>query len=85
MEMMMLHPVTNWIGDAGTVVEIDTQLRSIFMHGEISETTGRVTGKRVEEGRHLVELDLVSRTIDGVTYGKGTVLAQLPSREGKDG
>jgi len=82
MEMMMLHPVTNWIGDAGMVVEIDTQLRSIFMHGEISETTGRVTGKRVKEGRHLVELSQVSRTIDGVVYGKGTILVQLPSRDG---
>jgi len=84
MEMMMLHPVTNWIGDAGVVIEVDTQLRSIFMHGEISETTGRVISKYVEAGRHLVELDLVSRTIDGVIYGKGTVLVQLPSRVGED-
>jgi hypothetical protein len=52
------------------------------MHGEISETTGRVTGKRVKEGRHLVELSQVSRTIDGVVYGKGTILVQLPSRDG---
>jgi hypothetical protein len=53
------------------------------MHGEISETKGRVAAKRVEEGRHLVVLDIVSRTLDGVIYGKGTVLVQLPSDDGK--
>jgi acyl dehydratase len=83
MEMMMLHPVTNWIGDAGVVVEVDTQLRSIYMHGEISATTGHVTSKRVDGGRHLVEIALASRTNGGVVYGQGTVLVQLPTHDSK--
>jgi hypothetical protein len=76
--------VANWIVDAGVVSEVGMQLRSIFMHGEISETTGRVISKRVDEGWHLVELDLVSCTTDGVVYSKGTVLVQLPSRAGEE-
>lgn len=84
MEMMMIHPVTNWMGDTGAVIEVDTQLRSVLLHGEISHTTGRVSGKRVERGQHLVDIELSSRTSDGVVYGQGTAVVRLPSRAGGD-
>jgi acyl dehydratase len=84
MEMMMVHPVTNWMGDAAAIVEIDTQLRSILLMGEVSRTTAHVAAKREEEGRHLVEIAVASHVQtgvgeNGVRYGQGTVIVELPS------
>jgi len=80
MEMMMIHPVTNWIGDAGAVIELDTQLRSVLLLGEISRSSARVTGKREEDGRHFVDLGLTAHTTDGIRYGEGTAIVELPSK-----
>jgi len=77
---MMIHPVTNWIGDAGVVIELDTQLRTVLLLGEISRSAARVAGKRKEDGRHLVDLELVAHTEDGIRYGEGTAIVQLPSK-----
>jgi len=80
MEMMMIHPVTNWIGDAGAVIELDTRLRSVLLLGEISRSSARVTGKREEDGRHFVDLGLTAHTADGIRYGEGTAIVELPSK-----
>jgi acyl dehydratase len=83
METMLVHPVTNWMGDDGVLEVLDTQLRAPLFHGELSRTHGRVTRKLVEEGRHLVELELWSRANDSVTYSTGTATVRLPARAGE--
>ncbi|WP_205875580.1 FAS1-like dehydratase domain-containing protein [Mycobacterium camsae] len=82
MEMMLVHAVTNWMSDHGFVTYVDIQLRSMLMMGEISYTAGKVVDKRRDGERYLVELDMTSRTLDGVPYAKGKVIVDLPSRDG---
>jgi acyl dehydratase len=83
MEMMLVHPVTNWMSDHAFVVETDCRLTSVLLLGEISRVTGHVTGKLEEDGYRLVEIELQGQTIDGVTYGEARVRIALPSRNGK--
>ncbi len=82
MEMMLMHSVTNWISDAGFVTDADLQIRSPLMFGDVSRTSGTVTGKRVDRDRHLVELKMTSETLDGIPYATGTVAVDLPTRAG---
>ena len=68
-------------GDDGEVVLVRAQMRGInFKHDELT-CTGKVTGKRVEDGRHLVDLDvaITNQRDEVVTPGQATV--ELPSRE----
>ena len=67
-------------GDDGDVVLVRAQMRGInFKHDELT-CTGKVTGKRVEGGRHLVDLDvaITNQRDEVVTPGQATV--ELPSR-----
>ncbi|QIS14206.1 FAS1-like dehydratase domain-containing protein [Nocardia arthritidis] len=80
MEMMLLHPVTNWMSDFGFVVQADTQLRSPLLLGEVSRTTAQVTNKLTDNEHRVVDLEVVSRTLDGTTYAHATVRVALPSR-----
>lgn len=50
--------VTNRIGDDGFLRMLDVKLRRPTIFGNVSWCRGSVTGKRVEDGVHLVDLDL---------------------------
>jgi acyl dehydratase len=78
MEMMLVHPVTNWMSDLGVIVEIDAKLQSVLLIGEVSRTSGRVVDKRVDGDAHLVVLDMASQTLDGVDYARAKVTVCLP-------
>ena len=69
-----------WIGDGGDIVFINAQYRGINYKGDTLTCSGRVTGKREENGRHLVDVDIAITNQRGevVTPGNGTVA--LPSR-----
>lgn len=82
MEMMLLHAVTNWMSDEGFITFVDLQTRSVLLMGEISCTTGKVIDKRRDGRCHLIELEMVSQTLDGVPYMTGKVVVDLPSRDG---
>ncbi len=76
-----LHSVLReWIGDDGDIVFINAQYRGINYKGDTLTCSGRVTGKREENGRHLVDVDIAITNQRGevVTPGNGTVA--LPSR-----
>jgi acyl dehydratase len=82
LETMLLHPVTNWMSDDAFLTDADIQIRSVLLIGEVSRTTGSVVGKRVDGRRHLVELAMLSRTLDGVPYATARVVVDLPSHNG---
>jgi acyl dehydratase len=81
-DVMLVHPVTNWMGDTGFVVQTDTQIRSPLMLGEITQTTGEVVAKVKENDDHFVDLALTSTTLDGVEHARTNVRVRLPSRMG---
>ena len=66
--------LANWAGGIGAVKRLETSYRGIDYAGEVT-CAGTITGKRIENGVGLVDLDLEFRTADGAvtTPGKATV------------
>ncbi len=70
--------VTNWIGDDGFMRMLDVKLRRPNIFGDVSWCRGTVTGKRVEDGVHLVDLELrVENQLAEVT-ATGQATVELP-------
>jgi acyl dehydratase len=76
----LTHHLTNWMGDDGFLVRAHCKLRRHNPEGDLLFIDGKVTGKRVENGRHLVEIVQEARNQDGElsVVGGGTIA--LPSR-----
>jgi len=76
----MSHLITNWIGDDGQLVQLYTEVRRHNPEGDLITIDGRVSGKREEAGRHLVDFTLEARNQDGELSARGRATAALPSR-----
>lgn len=76
----LTHHLTNWMGDDGFLARAHCKIRRHNPEGDMLFIEGTVTGKRVEGGRHLVDIEQVARNQDGElsVVGGGTVA--LPSR-----
>ena len=76
----LTHHLTNWMGDDGFLVRAHCKLRRHNPEGDLLFIDGKVTGKRVENGRHLVDIEQEARNQDGElsVVGGGTVA--LPTR-----
>jgi acyl dehydratase len=72
--------VTNWIGDDGFMRALDVKLRRPNIFGDTSWCRGRVTGKRVEDGARLVDLEIRVENQFGEVTADGRATAELPSR-----
>jgi acyl dehydratase len=72
------HLLTDWVGDAGFVRMLDVKLRRPNIFGDVSWCRGKVTGKRVEDGIHLVDLDVHVENQLGETTAGGTATVELP-------
>jgi hypothetical protein len=53
-------------------------MRKFNVVGSVMTVSGRVVDRRIEAGRGVVELELVSRVGDEVTVGPGRVVVTLP-------
>ena len=71
---------TDWMGDAGTLLSMDTKVRHPNIVGDTNTIFGQVAGKRVEDGRHLVELDIRNENQAGLATALARVTVALPSR-----
>ena len=76
------HLLTNWMGDDGFLRKMYIELRRFNMLGDTTWLRGRVTGKREENGEHLVDLDTWGENQRGELTTKGTAVIRLPSRHG---
>ena len=76
----MSHIVPNWIGDDAQLVHLYTEVRRHNPEGDLLTIDGRISGKRVEGGRHLVDFELVARNQDGELSAHGHATAELPAR-----
>lgn len=72
--------VTDWIGDSGWMREFSVQYRGIDYVGK-KTCRGRVTGKRIEDGAGLVEIELALEDDAGNVTTPGKALVQLPVRQ----
>ena len=72
--------MTNWIGDDGFLRRLNVALRRPNIFGDVSWCRGKVLDKRVEEGVHLVDLEVLVENQLGEVTAKGTAVVELPSR-----
>lgn len=73
---------TDWMGDWGTLVALNSRIRRPNLVGDTSEVTGRVLGRRVEQGKHLVTLELSVVNQSGIVTADGEATIALPVEGG---
>lgn len=73
--------VTDWMGDAGDLIELSCRYRKLIFVGDTPTCIGVVTEKYREDGRNLVAFDLSVENQRGETPADGKALVALPSRE----
>ena len=73
--------VRKWIGDEGAILTLNAQLRGINFKNDVLTCTGQVTDKRIDdEGRHVVDLEMLITNQKGEKVTPGTATVELPSR-----
>jgi acyl dehydratase len=77
------HHLTNWMGDTGFLVQAYCKLRRHNPEGDLLVITGKVTGRRVENGHHLVDIEQEARNQDNELSAVGGGIVDLPSREAR--
>jgi acyl dehydratase len=75
------HYVTDWAGDDAFVVRQHDSMRKFNYQGDAQFLSGEVTGKREENGQHLVDLKMTMTNQRGVETSFGEATVALPSRE----
>lgn len=75
----LAHLVTDWMGDDAQLRELYVTLRAPNLIGDVSYCSGCVRDKRVEDGHHLVDLDLwiTNQREQRTTFGSAVV--ELPT------
>lgn len=77
----LTHALTDWMGDDGWLVSYSSQMRKFNYMGDYHRITGEVVGKRVEGGRHLVDVELRGTNQRGEVTCPATATVALPSQE----
>jgi hypothetical protein len=73
--------MNNWIGDHGVLRKLDCQFRAFHWQGDACRLYAKVTGKREENGEHLVDLDMWTESHPrGQRTTDGEITVQLPSK-----
>ncbi|BBK36770.1 acyl dehydratase [Allostella sp. ATCC 35155] len=76
----LTHHLTNWMGDDGFLRKASCKIRRHNPEGDILVISGKVVGKSVEDGRHLVAIEQEARNQDGELSVVGKGVVELPSR-----
>ena len=76
----LTHHMTNWMGDDGFLRKASCKIRRHNPEGDILVISGKVVGKSVEDGRHLVAIEQEARNQDGELSVVGKGVVELPSR-----
>ena len=75
------HFLTDWMGDDGWLVSQRSEIRKFNYIGDTHVITGEVVGTRVEDGLHLVDIEMRGTNQREVVTCPGTATVALPSRE----
>jgi acyl dehydratase len=78
----VINALQDWVGDEAEIRELSMQFRAINHKHDVLTTRGVVSAKSVEDGEHLVTLDINVVNQDGAATAPGTAVVVLPSREG---
>ncbi len=72
--------VMDWAGPGARLVSFGWSNRGRAIPGDTLTCTGRVTGKRTDGGRTLVDLEIVEKNQRGEVCAPGKATLMLPSR-----
>ena len=78
---LMARCLTNWMGDDGFIKKFHWRHLGGFLIGDTGIGHGKVVGKRVENGEHLVDLSLWMDTLRGDTSFPAVATISLLSKE----
>ena len=78
----VINALQEWVGDEAEIRELSMQFRAINHKHDVLSARGFVSAKSVEDGEHLVTLDINVINQDGAATAPGTAVVVLPSREG---
>ena len=70
----------DWAGDEAVVKTVGCQFRAINQKNDMLTCVGKVTGKRVENGERLVDLEVDILNQGGQSTAPGQATVALPSR-----
>lgn len=76
----LTHHMTNWMGDDGFLRRATSKIRRHNPEGDLLFITGKVTGKRIEDGRHLIDIEQEARNQDDELSIIGTGTVEAPSK-----
>jgi acyl dehydratase len=79
-----VHMLTNWAGDASFLSQLTVRFPTFNIMGDTTWCYGEVTGKRVDDGRHVVEIEVWNDNQLGHKVTAGTAEVILPSRDAPD-
>ncbi len=79
-EMMLVHAVTDWMGDDAFVKTMDSQDRRMNFLGDMTWVKGKVVRKFVEHDEHLVDVEVWGENQDGVVHTRANFIVRLVSR-----
>lgn len=70
-----VHMLMNWAGDHGRIRSLDLRFPKQNIMGDVTRCGGKVSGKRTESGKYIVELDVwnTNQLGERVTTGKAEV------------
>lgn len=74
------HVCTDWMGDMGFVEYLDVRLLRPNLVNDLTWCHGRVADKRVEDGKHVVDIELWAINQRGERSAEGTAILRLPSK-----
>jgi len=76
----LTHHLTDWMGDHGFLRKASCKIRRHNPEGDLLVIRGTVKDKRIENGRHLIEISQEARQQDNELSVIGAGLVELPSR-----
>ena len=77
----LTHFVTDWMGDDAWMVRQSSEIRKFNYIGDTHVITGEVVGKRIEDGRCVVDIEMRGTNQRDTVTCPGTATVALPSRE----
>jgi hypothetical protein len=75
------HFMTDWMGDDGWLVSQSSEIRKFNYIGDSHVITGEVVGKRIDDGRCVVDIEMRGTNQRDVVTCPGRATVALPSRE----
>jgi len=73
--------ITNWMGDAGFLKRVRTEMRRFNIVGDTTFCKGKVTRKYVKDKTALVDFEIAAENQRGEVTTPGIATVALPSRD----